>query len=73
MITAGLGIGLVPSFARHRASDTSITWLPVDSPDCRRTVTLYWRAGNNLPTAARLMHTTLTIWSWHTDGPPGDQ
>ncbi|MEU3839342.1 LysR substrate-binding domain-containing protein [Streptomyces sp. NPDC028635] len=71
LIGAGIGIGLVPSFARHLAGDASLTWLPVDSPGCRRTVTLWWRAGSDLPPAARLMRATLTDWNWDTEEPEG--
>lgn len=69
MISAGLGIGLAPSFARRMAVRTPVAWIPVDSPDCRRTVTLCWGAGNHLSTAARLMRTTLTGWNWSTGEP----
>ncbi|MER0482077.1 LysR family transcriptional regulator [Streptomyces sp. Edi2] len=69
LISAGLGIALVPSFARPKATRTALAWIPVDSPDCRRTVTLCWGAGSHLPTAARLMRTTLTSWNWSTGKP----
>ncbi|MER7498722.1 LysR family transcriptional regulator [Nonomuraea pusilla] len=69
LISAGLGIGLVPAFAARGAAGAPATWLAVDSPDCRRTVTLHWCAGSQLPTAARLMRATLTSWDW-TDGEP---
>jgi DNA-binding transcriptional LysR family regulator len=66
LISAGLGIGLVPSFARRGATRVPGAWVPVDSPDCRRTVTLYWGAGSHLSPAARLMRTTITGWDWTT-------
>ncbi|MET8156585.1 LysR substrate-binding domain-containing protein [Sphaerisporangium sp. NPDC005289] len=68
LIVAGLGIGLVPSVARRSAGGSAAhppaAWIGVDSPDCRRTVTLYWGAGSHLSTAARLMRTTITNWDW---------
>lgn len=71
LIVAGLGIGLIPSAARrlaHRgAGGPPAAWIAVDSPDCRRTVTLYWGAGTRLSTAARLMRTTITGWDWTID------
>lgn len=69
LIGAGLGVGLVPAAARRLAAEVPGVWLPVDSPDCRRVVTLYWGAGHHLSTAARLMRTTLTDWDWHTGQP----
>ncbi|GAA1942194.1 LysR substrate-binding domain-containing protein [Kitasatospora viridis] len=64
LIIAGLGIGLAPAFARRNAVSAPVAWIPVDSPDCRRTVTLYWSADSHLPTAVRLMRTTITNWNW---------
>ncbi|MFF1614233.1 LysR family transcriptional regulator [Amycolatopsis sp. NPDC058278] len=64
LISAGLGIGLNPAMARRVAAQVPVVWLPVDSPDCRRTITLFWAAGDRLPAAARLMRTALTDWAW---------
>jgi DNA-binding transcriptional LysR family regulator len=72
LIGAGLGIGLVPAFARDHATRAPIAWIPVDSPDCRRTVTLYWGADSHLSSAAQRMRSTLTGWNWAT-GAPGEQ
>ena len=72
LIGAGLGIGLVPAFARRVGAGVPGAWVAVDSPDCRRTVTLYWNADNRLSTAARLMRTTITGWDW-TAGAPRDE
>ncbi|MFI2031291.1 LysR family transcriptional regulator [Streptomyces buecherae] len=67
LIGAGLGIGLVPSFARRKNPRTPLVWVPVDSPDCRRTVTLCWAADGHLSTAAQLMRATITDWDWRND------
>ncbi|MEU9833847.1 LysR substrate-binding domain-containing protein [Streptosporangium sp. NPDC048047] len=64
LIGAGLGIGLVPAFARRNATRVPGVWIAVDSPDCRRTVNLHWSAGSHLSTAARLMRATITGWDW---------
>ncbi|MES4907524.1 MULTISPECIES: LysR family transcriptional regulator [unclassified Streptomyces] len=72
LISAGLGIGLAPAFARRSATRAPVAWIPVDSPDCRRTVTLYWGADSHLPTAVRLLRTTITNWDW-TAGAPRDK
>ncbi|MEU6787451.1 LysR substrate-binding domain-containing protein [Nonomuraea angiospora] len=72
LISAGLGVGLVPTFARRGSTRVPAAWVPVDSPDCRRVVTLYWGAGSHLSTAARLMRTTIANWNWIT-GEPQEQ
>ncbi|MBO0811851.1 MAG: LysR family transcriptional regulator [Microlunatus sp.] len=64
LISAGLGVGLIPAFALRGAPAGSGVWLPVDDPDCRRTVSLSWNADSRLPTAARLLRTTITSWDW---------
>ncbi|MFF4016474.1 LysR family transcriptional regulator [Streptomyces sp. NPDC001843] len=69
LISAGLGIGLVPAFAGRSFPHAPGAWIPVDSPDCRRTVTLYWGTGSHLSTTARLLRTTITDWDW-TAGEP---
>ncbi|MEU7835625.1 LysR substrate-binding domain-containing protein [Nonomuraea sp. NPDC049129] len=71
LIGAGLGIGLVPSFARHTSVRVPLAAITVDSPDCRRAITLYWGADSHLSTAARLMRTTITSWNWVTGEPRG--
>ncbi|MCX5106170.1 MULTISPECIES: LysR substrate-binding domain-containing protein [unclassified Streptomyces] len=69
LIGAGLGVGLVPAIARRTATRTPLVWITVDSPDCRRTLTLYWGVDSHLSTAARLMRTTITSWNWNTHEP----
>ncbi|MEU0568910.1 LysR substrate-binding domain-containing protein [Nonomuraea sp. NPDC005983] len=69
LISAGLGVGLVPAFARSSSTQVPAAWVPVDSPDCRRAVTLYWGADSHLSTAARLMRTTIANWNWITGEP----
>ncbi|MFI8532403.1 LysR family transcriptional regulator [Streptomyces aquilus] len=71
LISAGLGIGLAPAIARRSATQAPVAWIPVDSPDCRRTVTLHWGAQNHLPAAARLMRTVITEWEWEVGAGPG--
>jgi DNA-binding transcriptional LysR family regulator len=64
LISAGLGIGLNPAMARRVAARTPVAWIPVDSPDCRRTITVFWSTDSRLPAAARLMRTAITEWDW---------
>ncbi|MFC9970420.1 LysR family transcriptional regulator [Spirillospora sp. NPDC127200] len=69
LITAGLGVGLVPAFARRTAARAPVAWIAVEDPGCRRTVSLFWGAGNHLSPAARLMRATITGWDWVTGEP----
>ncbi|GGS35577.1 LysR family transcriptional regulator [Actinokineospora fastidiosa] len=64
LISAGLGIGLVPGIARRAATRVPGAWIAVDDPDCRRDVTLYWAADAHLSAAARRMRAALTDWDW---------
>ncbi|MFK4085384.1 LysR family transcriptional regulator [Kribbella sp. NPDC020789] len=66
LISAGLGIGLVPAAARRSATRAPLVWIPVDDPGSRRTVTLYWAADSRLSAAAHLMRTTIIDWNWTT-------
>ncbi|MCX4444852.1 LysR family transcriptional regulator [Streptomyces sp. NPDC087866] len=70
LISAGLGVGLVPAFARRSATRAPLAWIPLDDPVSHRTVTLYWAPESHLSTAARLLRSTITEWNWATDGPP---
>lgn len=69
LIGAGLGVGLVPGIARRTATRTPLHWVAVDSPDCRRTLTVFWGADSHLSTAARLLRATITGWDWGTGEP----
>ncbi|WP_370949622.1 LysR family transcriptional regulator [Amycolatopsis sp. cg5] len=64
LIGAGLGIGLVPGFARKMAAQLPLVWIGVDSPDCRRKLTLFWDRDSDLSTAARDFRATITGWDW---------
>ncbi|NUO58663.1 MAG: LysR family transcriptional regulator [Hamadaea sp.] len=71
LISAGLGIGLVPALALRSSTRAPAAWVDVEDPDCFRTVTLYWGADSHLSTAAELMRTTITDWNWPT-GPAAE-
>jgi hypothetical protein len=47
-----------------------LAWIGVDSHDCRRTLTLFWDAGDDLSAAARSLRTTITTWDWGQPGRP---
>ncbi|MEV0384738.1 LysR family transcriptional regulator [Nonomuraea sp. NPDC050643] len=69
LVSAGLGIGLTPDIAQRASTRSLVAWVAVDSPDCRRTLTLLWGADSRLSSAARLMRTTITGWNWVTGEP----
>ncbi|MER5493202.1 LysR substrate-binding domain-containing protein [Streptomyces sp. NPDC002490] len=54
MVSAGLGIGLIPAMSRRLGTSTHVpvAWVRVDVPDCHRVLTLVWNEGSYLsPTA----------------------
>jgi DNA-binding transcriptional LysR family regulator len=59
LISAGVGIGLMPAMARRLAPDPPVGWLHLDAPypdtPCRRTLSLVWRADAYRPAAARAL------------------
>lgn len=71
LISAGLGVGLVPAFAQRSSTRAPLAWIAVDSPDCRRVLTLFWATDSHLSTAAHLMRTTITDWNWGTGASHG--
>jgi DNA-binding transcriptional LysR family regulator len=52
LISAGLGIGLVPGYARSASAHLPGSSLRLDVPDCHRVLTLVWRADTYFSTAA---------------------
>src|SRR5437773_7934175 len=54
LISAGVGIGLMPAMARQLAPDPPVGWLHLDVP-CQRTLSLIWRADAYRPAAARAL------------------
>ncbi len=53
LISAGVGIGLMPAMARRLAQDPPVSWLRLDAPDCRRTLSLVYRTDAYQPAATR--------------------
>lgn len=53
LISAGVGVGLLPVISRRSASQPPVAWLHLDAPDCRRTLSLVWREDAFMPDAAR--------------------
>jgi DNA-binding transcriptional LysR family regulator len=54
LISAGVGVGLMPAMARRLAPDPPVGWLHLDVP-CQRTLSLVWRADAYQPAAARAL------------------
>ncbi len=67
LISAGLGIGLVPAIARRTATRLPLVWAGVDAPGCRRTLTLYWNC-LLYTSPARLLREAVAAWDWETGG-----
>ncbi|HEY3556257.1 MAG TPA: LysR family transcriptional regulator [Kribbella sp.] len=67
LIRSGLGIGFNPDFARRAMPEYPVAMIPVDHPECRRTLSLLWSADAQLTTAAQLMREAIIGWPW--DGP----
>jgi DNA-binding transcriptional LysR family regulator len=53
LISAGLGVGLIPGYARRVATHTPGSWLHLDAPDCYRSLSLVWRADTYFSVAAQ--------------------
>ncbi|MFD8478635.1 LysR family transcriptional regulator [Kitasatospora sp. NPDC059673] len=64
LITAGLGVGLIPAVGRQSATRLPLALLAVDHPACRRTLTLHWSESARLSPAAGLMREALLNWTW---------
>lgn len=52
LVSAGLGIGLLPAISRQTTGDPHVGWLDVEHPDCRRALRLAWRNDRFLSAAA---------------------
>ncbi|MEU7576244.1 LysR substrate-binding domain-containing protein [Streptomyces sp. NPDC041068] len=54
MISASLGIGLIPAISRQVGTHTRVpvAWVHLDAPDCHRVLTLVWNRETHLSEAA---------------------
>ncbi|MFH8613422.1 LysR family transcriptional regulator [Streptomyces sp. NPDC018029] len=54
MISAGLGIGLIPAISRQAGTDSQVpvAWVHLNAPDCSRVLTLVWSRDAYLSDAA---------------------
>lgn len=53
LISAGVGIGLLPAVARCVAAHPPVAWLRLKTPECQRTLSVVWRQDTYLSAAAR--------------------
>ena len=69
LISAGIGIGLMPAVARRLAPDPPVAWLHLDAPGCLRTLSLVWRTDAYLSAAARALTTVAAshFQTWRGD------
>jgi DNA-binding transcriptional LysR family regulator len=70
LISAGLGLGLIPEMALPTAALARMAVVPIEESDCRRHLRLHWGADAQLPAAGRLMRDTITGWNWRSTDPP---
>ena len=67
LISAGVGIGLLPAVARKTAEHPRVAWLRLDAPGCRRTLSLVWRGDAYLSAAARAFAGFAAARAWPSD------
>jgi len=67
LISAGVGVGLIPAVARQAAPDPPVAWLHLDAPGCRRTLSLVWRADAYRSAAARAFGEFAAAHAWPSD------
>jgi DNA-binding transcriptional LysR family regulator len=62
MISAGLGIGLIPAMSRRVGTESLVPvgWVRLDAPDCHRVLTLVWSRDTYLSEAALRFRRFLT-------------
>jgi DNA-binding transcriptional LysR family regulator len=53
LISAGVGVGLMPAIARQATSHPPVAWLHLDAAGCQRTLSVVWRQDTYLSIAAR--------------------
>ncbi len=53
LVGAGLGIAFVPAMGWRADTGTTVAWLDVDDPECRRVLSVAWREDTYLSVAAQ--------------------
>jgi DNA-binding transcriptional LysR family regulator len=67
LISAGVGVGLIPAVARRAAPHPPVAWLHLDAPGCRRTLSLVWRTDAYRSAAARAFTEFAAARAWPSD------
>lgn len=57
LVSAGLGVGLLPAMSRAAGTRIPLAWLHLDEPDCHRTLTVAWRTDSYHSVAAERFRT----------------
>ena len=52
LVSAGVGVGLLPAISRRTTTSPEVVWLHLDTGAARRTLRLYWRTTGYLSRAA---------------------
>jgi DNA-binding transcriptional LysR family regulator len=69
LISAGVGVGLLPGLARSAAAPV-VGWVGIDATGCQRTLRISWREDAYLPAAARSFRDFAV--SFFRERPPSD-
>jgi DNA-binding transcriptional LysR family regulator len=67
LISAGVGVGLIPAVARRAAPHPPVAWLHLDAAGCRRTLSLVWRPDAYRSAAARAFTEFAAVRAWPSD------
>jgi DNA-binding transcriptional LysR family regulator len=72
LISAGVGVGLLPALARRVTTEPPVGWLHLDTPECWRTLSAVWREDAYLSAAARALRDFAVehFRRWPDDAPP---
>jgi len=70
MISAGVGVGLLPAVALREVPGVQLAWLAVNDPACTRTLSLAWPRAGIAPSAPQKLRDHLLGWDWAGTTPP---
>lgn len=66
LISAGLGVGLVPAMSRKVATHAPVSWTRIEADRCQRVLSLVWRRDAYRSTAAERFNTLATTTPFPT-------
>jgi DNA-binding transcriptional LysR family regulator len=67
LISAGVGVGLIPAVARRAAPHPPVAWLHLDVPGGRRRLSLVWRTDAYRSAVARAFTESAATRAWPSD------